>query len=54
MRWARMIRISALKRNGLNHLMKAVDEAHEAAYRKLSTPKLTRALVAMASDSGTM
>ena len=26
-------------------LMKAVDEAHEAAYRKLSTPKLTRALL---------
>ena len=45
LRWARMIRISALKRNGLNHLMKAVDEAHEAAYRKLSTPKLTRALL---------
>ncbi len=43
--WARMIRISALKRNGLNHLMKAVDDAHEAAYRKLSTPKLTRALI---------
>ena len=45
LRWARMIRISALKRNGLNHLMKVVDEAHEAAYRKLSTPKLTRALL---------
>ena len=44
LRWARMIRISALKRNGLNHLMKAVDEAHAAAYRKIPTPKLTRAL----------
>lgn len=45
LRWARMIRISALKRNGLNHLMRAVDEAHAAAYAKLSTPKLTRALL---------
>lgn len=44
LRWTRMIRISALKRNGLNHLMKAVDEAHAAAYRKIPTPKLTRAL----------
>ena len=44
LRWARMIRISALNRNGLNHLMKAVDEAHAAAYRKIPTPKLTRAL----------
>ena len=46
LRWARMIRISALKRNGLNHLMKAVDEAHAAAYRKIPTPKLPRALIA--------
>ena len=38
LRWARMIRISALKRNGLHHLMKAVDEAHAAAYRKIPTP----------------
>ena len=45
LRWARMIRISALKRNGLNHLMRAVDEAHAAAYAKLPTPKLTRALL---------
>lgn len=45
LRWARMIRISALKRNGLNHLMKAVDDAHAAAYAKLPTPKLTRALL---------
>ena len=36
---------SALKRNGLNHLMRAVDEAHAAAYAKLPTPKLTRALL---------
>ena len=43
--WARQIRISALKRNGLNHLMKAVSDAHAAAFTKLSTPKLTRALI---------
>ena len=43
--WARQIRISALKRNGLNHLMKAVSDAHAAAFRKLHTPKLTRALI---------
>ena len=46
LRWARMIRISVLKRNGLTHLMKAVDEARAAAYRKIPTPKLTRALFA--------
>lgn len=45
LRWARKIRISALKRNGLNHLMHAVDDAHAAAYAKLPTPKLTRALL---------
>ena len=43
--WARHIHISALKRNGLNHLMKAVSDAHAAAFSKLSTPKLTRALI---------
>ena len=43
--WARQIHISALKRNGLNHLMKAVSDAHAAAFAKLSTPKLTRALI---------
>ena len=45
LRWARTIHISALKRNGLNHLMRAVDEAHAAAYRKIPTSKLTRALL---------
>jgi GTP-binding protein len=45
LRWARMIRISALKRNGLNHLMRAVDEAHAAAFRKIPTSQLTRALL---------
>lgn len=43
--WARQIHISALKRNGLNHLMKAVSDAHAAAFAKLTTPKLTRALI---------
>ena len=47
LRWARMIRISALKRNGLNHLMRAVDEAHAAAYAKL-----LRAAHACAARSG--
>ena len=45
LRWARFIHISALKRNGLNHLMKAVEDAHKAAFAKLPTPKLTRALL---------
>jgi GTPase len=38
-------RISATKKQGLAPVMKSVDAAHEAAYRKLSTPKLTRALI---------
>lgn len=43
--WARFVRISALKHNGLNHLMKAVGDAWDASQAKLSTPKLTRALI---------
>ena len=43
--WARFVHISALKRNGLNHLMRAVREAHAASFAKLPTPKLTRALI---------
>ena len=39
------MRISALKRNGLNHLMKAVGDAWDASQAKLPTPKLTRALI---------
>ena len=46
LKWARFIHISALKRNGLNHLMKAVRDAHAASFAKLSTPKLTRAMMA--------
>lgn len=43
--WARFVHISALKRNGLNHLMKAVSDAYAASISKLPTPKLTRALI---------
>lgn len=43
--WARFVHISALKKNGLNHLMRAVREAHAASFMKLPTPKLTRALI---------
>lgn len=46
LRWARTLHISALKRNGLGPLMRAVNDAHKAAFAKLSTPKLTRALIA--------
>lgn len=42
--WAPMLTISALKRRSLDKLMKAVNEAHAAATRKLSTPRLTRML----------
>lgn len=43
--WARFVRISALKGNGLQHLMRAVREAYSASVAKLSTPKLTRAMM---------
>ena len=46
LRWARVHHISALKRSGLGALMRSVVEAHKAAFSKLSTPKLTRALIA--------
>ena len=42
--FARVHTISALKGQGLKAVMKSVDEAHAAAYRKLSTPRLTRTL----------
>lgn len=44
--FARMLHLSALKGQGIGPIMKAVDEAHAAAFAKLSTPKLTRALQA--------
>lgn len=43
--WARFVHISAKKKNGLNHLMRAVREAYDASFAKLPTPKLTRALL---------
>ncbi len=43
--WARFVHISALKRNGLNHLMKAVSDAYTASMARLPTPKLTRSLI---------
>ncbi len=46
LRWARFIHVSALKKNGLHHLMRAVKDAHAASFAKLSTPKLTRTLLA--------
>ena len=46
LRWARVLFISATKRSGLAPLMRAVNDAHRAAYAKLATPKLTRALIA--------
>jgi GTP-binding protein len=46
LRWARVHHISALKKSGLGALMRSVVEAHRAAFAKLSTPKLTRALIA--------
>ncbi len=42
--FARVHTISALKGQGLKAVMKSVDDAHAAAYRKLSTPRLTRVL----------
>jgi GTP-binding protein len=38
--------ISALNGNGIANVLKSVDEAYAAAMAKLSTPKLTRALIA--------
>jgi len=42
--FAKMHYISALKGHGVKALLKSVNEAHAAAFRKLSTPKLTREL----------
>src|SRR3546814_12094787 len=38
--------ISALKRQGVNALLKSVDAAHAAAFVKMPTPRLTRVLQA--------
>jgi len=43
--FAKLHFISALHSNGIPGLLKSVDEAYAAAMAKLSTPKLTRALI---------
>ena len=42
--FAQVLNISALKRQGIPALLRAVNAAHKAAFAKLSTPKLTRVL----------
>lgn len=42
--FAKLHHISALKGHGVKALLKSVNDAHAAAFRKLSTPKLTREL----------
>jgi GTP-binding protein len=44
--WARVHFISARKRSGLAAVMRSVAAAHKAAFAKLPTPRLTRALQA--------
>jgi GTP-binding protein len=44
LKFAEIVHISALKRQGLGPLWKAITRAHESATRKLSTPVLTRLL----------
>jgi GTP-binding protein len=44
--WARMHFVSAHKRTGMAALMRSVVAARQSAFAKLSTPKLTRALIA--------
>jgi GTP-binding protein len=44
LRFAEIVRISALKRQGLQPLWKAIAQAHASATRKLPTPALTRLL----------
>jgi len=43
--FAKLHYISALHGNGITGVLKSVDEAYSAAMAKLSTPKLTRALI---------
>lgn len=40
--FAKVSTISALKGQGISHVMRAVKQAHAAAYRRLPTPRLTR------------
>ncbi|MDQ3446339.1 MAG: ribosome biogenesis GTPase Der [Pseudomonadota bacterium] len=46
LRWARFHQVSARKRTGLKPMMRSVTEAYRAAFVRLPTPKLTRALLA--------
>ena len=46
LRWARFHQVSARKRTGLKPMMRSVTEAYRAAFARLPTPKLTRALIA--------
>src|SRR5699024_10027577 len=43
--FAKMHKISALKGRGIGALLNSVNQAHDAAFRKLSTPRLTRVLL---------
>jgi GTP-binding protein len=42
LRFAPIVHISALKRQGLGPLWKAIAQAHESAFKKMTTPVLTR------------
>lgn len=44
--FAKMHTVSALKGQGVNALLRSVNVAHAAAFAKLSTPRLTRELIA--------
>jgi GTPase len=50
--WARLHFISALRGTGLNGLMRSVVEAEQAAFARLPTPRLTRALRAAVERQG--
>lgn len=44
LRFAKVLKISALKKKGLTELWKALETAYKSAFSKMATPKLTRAL----------
>lgn len=48
--FANMHKISALNRQGIRPLLRSVKSAHTAAFAKLSTPKLTRAIHAAVQE----
>ncbi len=45
MRYAQVLHISAIKRQGLGPLWKAIGDAHASAMKKMPTPMLTRLLI---------